>query len=408
MVTSSTELFAQSSLQILRPGSLEILSSMLNPRKRLLTDDGHLRDYRGITEFAHLEPAQCLRIESNPDHMRELVKIWCHRNVTVHDLINALMRIERFDVYDDTKDHLIKDCEYALECGVQDRVGDTRNALTLHDIRAIQKREKLGTYDAMILHSDHEFDQEFSFHLVERMETLGLKVFLPCRDMVVGTIEHSASSEIIEKRCHKVVAIFSKPFLESQQNVFLVDLAQYVNIRKKSSLLIPITLEQCDLPTTVAQLFKLKYEKSRIANFYQRFYSIFGIKDAPPELLEYPDHMNPGSNQVHSLISPNEAINPILAGSSAPRDRSLQSSASGFTNLNSVSTTYTELNTRASQLSIESNISGRLPGVPQGDEIDQDAARANSKSSSKSKSGGFFDKLFNKAKKTKAYEAVQE
>lgn len=114
--------------------------------------------------------------------------------------------------------------------------------------------------------------------------------------MVVGTIEHSASSEIIEKRCHKVVAIFSKAFLESQQNVFLVDLAQYVNIRKKSSLLIPITLEQCDLPTTVAQLFKLKYEKSRVANFYQRFYSIFGIKDASPELLEYPEDMTLGKD----------------------------------------------------------------------------------------------------------------
>lgn len=407
MVTSSTELFAQSSLQILRPGSLEILSSMLNPRKRLLTDDGHLRDYRGIIEFAHLEAAQCQRVESNPDHMRELVKIWCRKNVTVHDLINALMHIERFDVYDDAKDHLIKDCEYALECGVQDRVGDTQNALTLHDIRAIQKREKLGTYDAMILHSDHEFDQEFSFHLVERMEALGLKVFLPCRDMVVGTIEHSASSEIIEKRCHKVVAIFSKAFLESQQNVFLVDLAQYVNIRKKSSLLIPITLEQCDLPTTVAQLFKLKYEKSRVANFYQRFYSIFGIKDASPELLEYPEDMTLGSNRIHTPTGPNEAINPILAASAATHNRSLQSSASSFTNLNSVSTTYTELNTSASRLSIDSNVSARLPGVPQGDEIDRDAARS-SKQSSKGRSGGFFDKLFNKAKKTKAYEPVHE
>ena len=57
-MASQSELFSQSSLKILRHGSLEILEMTLNSRKLLTTDDGRLRDYRGLADFIGLTPLQ--------------------------------------------------------------------------------------------------------------------------------------------------------------------------------------------------------------------------------------------------------------------------------------------------------------------------------------------------------------
>ena len=48
-------------------------------------------------------------------------------------------------------------------------------------------------------------------------------VFVPERDLVAGTVGHEASSNIIQERCEKLIAIFSPSFFESQENKFLTD-----------------------------------------------------------------------------------------------------------------------------------------------------------------------------------------
>jgi len=73
--------------------------------------------------------------------------------------------------------------------------------------------------------------QAFSMHVVQRMETAGLKVFVPQRDLCVGTAEHVASVDLIKERCDKVVAIFSPSFVKSRENLFLANFAQHVAIQ---------------------------------------------------------------------------------------------------------------------------------------------------------------------------------
>jgi len=68
-------------------------------------------------------------------------------------------------------------------------------------------------------------------HVVQRMETAGLKVFVPQRDLCVGTAEHVASVDLIKERCDKVVAIFSPSFVKSRENLFLANFAQHVAIQ---------------------------------------------------------------------------------------------------------------------------------------------------------------------------------
>ena len=76
-------------------------------------------------------------------------------------------------------------------------------------------------YDAMVLFGESDEDIGFGSHLIERCEDAGLKMFVPQRDLVAGTIEHETSSKIISERCRKVIAVFSPTFLESERNMFL-------------------------------------------------------------------------------------------------------------------------------------------------------------------------------------------
>ena len=69
-------LFEQSSLRILRPSTMELLSQSLNPRKHLYSEDGRLRDYRGLGELAGLSAADLNSVENARDHFKHLVMLW--------------------------------------------------------------------------------------------------------------------------------------------------------------------------------------------------------------------------------------------------------------------------------------------------------------------------------------------
>ena len=71
-------------------------------------------------------------------------------------------------------------------------------------------------------------------------------MFLPVRDLVAGTIEHSASVEIISRRCERVLALFSPSFMESAENKLYTDLAQYLGIQRQKTVVIPVMLKYCE------------------------------------------------------------------------------------------------------------------------------------------------------------------
>ena len=71
-------------------------------------------------------------------------------------------------------------------------------------------------------------------------------MFLPERDLVAGTIEHSASVEIISRRCGHALTLFSPSFLESAENRLYANLAQYLGIERQRRFIIPIMLKYCE------------------------------------------------------------------------------------------------------------------------------------------------------------------
>ncbi len=115
-------MFATSSLRILRPKSLELLSRMLDTRKLLETEEGKLRDYRGLADRIQLSQDDLARLESLKSGMtRAVVAKWCQKDaaVTVADLLEALRQMDRHDVAEDASclESLTSDCRQVGKSG---------------------------------------------------------------------------------------------------------------------------------------------------------------------------------------------------------------------------------------------------------------------------------------------------
>ena len=67
--STNEDLMERSSLGILGPKSLKILGDMLNVRRTLLTEDGLLRDYRGLAKEAGLNATEIRRAEASAGGM---------------------------------------------------------------------------------------------------------------------------------------------------------------------------------------------------------------------------------------------------------------------------------------------------------------------------------------------------
>ena len=71
-----------------------------------------------------------------------------------------------------------------------------------------------------------------------------LQVFVPERDLIAGTLENVASSDIIAKRCRKVVALFTPGLMADANENFLLDMAQFKGIQDKQNVLIPVMFKR--------------------------------------------------------------------------------------------------------------------------------------------------------------------
>ena len=199
--------FSDYSLMVLRLQTLERLSNSLNPKKRLRSAEGKIRDWSGLADEAGLTSEERERVEAayKADYTRAIVTVWCNRShgVTVEALVKAMEAIDRHDVVADVKDLLVADCKAASTCKVSCKAlqtVDRPKALTLQDVEALAAGKAMPEYDAMVLFGEGSEDVAFGEHLIERCELAGLKIFLPQRDLVAGTVEHQTSSKIISER----------------------------------------------------------------------------------------------------------------------------------------------------------------------------------------------------------------
>lgn len=336
-------------MRVLRTATLERLGSGLSRPKLILTEDGVLRDWRGLADLANLPFHVKQKLESASDAAQQILTFWGGREaegfgkaeqnnqaVTVYHFIEALRKMDRHDVLEDCWSVIVSDCRLAKE--------SLSSSSALAPKAPVQPEEY---FDAMVVFADE--DASFAEHLVLRMESAGLKVFVLQRDLTVGSVEHAAASRIVEKQCDKVVAILSPAFLESPQNLFLTEFAQYVGIRDRSnSKIVPLVLRHCKLPPLLSMYHKIFYDPSRrLVNFWEKLLCrTFGVASPLPESLSsYEFFLDDSPKTLADDVNKNTTELAAQAKHGRPRYNTVPSSPSlDRLSLDSTSTTLTTLN----------------------------------------------------------------
>jgi len=322
-------------LWVLRPSTISHLSSQLQSEKIIPTDEGLLRDWRGVAEgagFAESGGHMFMKIKNAPDHFQEIFNLWKKvPESRVHHLLDVLADLDRFDVLDDTS------CQISEDIKVADRTARDKGleltklpasqqeqgeeALTYDDLQALNTGKPLPHYDAFILYGFSEESLALEM-LVHNLEAQGLSLLVKDRDLLGGSFEHTSVMQLISRRCTKLITVFSNSFFNSEYNTFLANFAQHESLENPGVIrnkIIPLVVEDCQIPANLSLYSKLKYEPGN-SLLHKTFWSRL-VKSINPainfdqniKMVEVPSRFTPPvSNQPSTELS-----SPVTSISSA-------------------------------------------------------------------------------------------
>jgi len=263
----------RASIVFLRPSTIDRLSVQLNQEKLLVADNGQLRDWRGVYEMTGLNSRHVLdkcRLSSDP--FNQLLDQWKHcPNATIHNLLQFLAGMERYDIIDDNIYKIIEDVKYAdtllqkkgLDVRmIENAIAASERVLTYDDIAALKTNRELARYDVLILHS--EADVDFAEDVTAVLENQNIRVCLKERDLIVGTLELEAVTNLITERCNKVAVIITPNFFTSRENARYASLAQSDAITQDKRSFLPVILQPTDLPLNIQSLTKLRVHNNKL------------------------------------------------------------------------------------------------------------------------------------------------
>lgn len=143
----------------------------------------------------------------------------------------------------------------------------------------------------------NEKDVEFATKLIEKCEKMGHSLCVKDRDLLGGfPLESDAILKLLENRCQRLIVIVSEAFLKSPMQVFITSFAQSLGIEQNQRKIIPILLEQCDLPQMLRFCFRFDYYKnSKIYNFWDRLDKTIKTR---PTVARKSQHENDKYNSV--------------------------------------------------------------------------------------------------------------
>ncbi|XP_063306891.1 myeloid differentiation primary response protein MyD88 [Pelobates fuscus] len=219
------------------------LSLYLNPGTVVASD------WTQLAEEMNYDYLEIRNFERSKNPTLTLLEDWekrCFR-ATVGGLLEMLKKIERNDILTDLASLIEADCvkylqkqrELSLPPPVQDETVDSSQSLgiTISDDPTGQIPE---LFDAFICYctKDISFVQEMITRLEQTDHKLKLCVF--DRDVLPGTCLWSITSELIEKRCRKMVVIISDDYLDSKECDFQTKFALSLGPGAREKRLIPV------------------------------------------------------------------------------------------------------------------------------------------------------------------------
>ncbi|XP_070247703.1 myeloid differentiation primary response protein MyD88 isoform X2 [Myotis yumanensis] len=200
------------------------LSLFLNVRTPVAADWSALAEEMG---FEYLEIRQ---LEAHPDPTRKLLDDWQGRpGASVGKLLALLAKLGRDDVLLELGPSIEEDCqkyilkqqqeesEKPLQVAAVDssvpRTAELAGITTLDDPMG-QMPER---FDAFICYCSN--DIQFVHEMIQQLEQTNyrLKLCVSDRDVLPGTCVWSIASELIEKRCRRMVVVVSDDYLQSKE-----------------------------------------------------------------------------------------------------------------------------------------------------------------------------------------------
>lgn len=261
--------------------TIDFLSESLNSEK-IIGEGGYNRDWRGFAVLLNFSKNQFNLVEQSTDKFRKLLDIWIesYEDANFDKLLKFICLIDRHDVHDDIIDFLTSDAKsyftsnlqsvthkYTIDC--PKLVADPENhIITKQDL----EKGFPQFYDVFILYSDDEdLYMEKISEIVFKVEQWNFSLCIQARDFLFGiTMDHEAVLSMIAHRCRRVLIFVTKSLLINRYNKFLTQFCQKQSIVEGRRKIIPILMEEVELPLSLKSSIGFKhYKQNRFVNFYE-------------------------------------------------------------------------------------------------------------------------------------------
>lgn len=120
------------------------------------------------------------------------------------------------------------------------------------------------SYDAFVIHNEEGKDLEFVQEMARILEgpKYNLRLFLPWRDLqTTEENETEVLAKIMVQRCRCAVVVISPNLLQSDVTSFLLSFVHSKFPSGRNSKLIPILIENCELPTILQSVTVCDFTK---------------------------------------------------------------------------------------------------------------------------------------------------
>ncbi|XP_057623315.1 myeloid differentiation primary response protein MyD88 [Chionomys nivalis] len=249
LVGSVSRDFSKFSLPLaaLNVGVRRRLSLFLNVRMPVAADWTLLAEEMG---FEYLEIRQ---LETRPDPTGSLLDAWQGRSgATVGRLLEMLATLDREDILRELLPHIENDCKkYITKQQMQESEKPLQVARVESSVPQTKELEGITTLDDPLGRTPELFDAficycpndiEFVQEMIRQLEQTDyrLKLCVSDRDVLPGTCVWSIASELIEKRCRRMVVVVSDDYLQSKECDFQTKFALSLSPGVQQKRLIPI------------------------------------------------------------------------------------------------------------------------------------------------------------------------
>ncbi|KAM4606491.1 myeloid differentiation primary response protein MyD88 [Polymixia lowei] len=223
------------------------LGLRLNPRTTVAADWMTVAE---IMDFSFLE---IKNYEASKNPTLTILEDWQARSpdASVGKLLSILAEAERKDIIEDLRDSIDKDVRRYLEKKSEpplqvphiDSHTQERSGITLEDEEGTPE-----LFDAFICYCQNDF--KFVHEMIKQLEQTDyrLKLCVFDRDVLPGSCVWTITSELIERRCKRMVVVISDEYLDSDACDFQTKFALSLCPGARSKRLIPVVYKSMKKP----------------------------------------------------------------------------------------------------------------------------------------------------------------